>query len=62
MVSAGTTRGALENKAMKTSASKTEIMSFGTAAGLRKLPAGSGCIYSGVETVEPVSVVRNVGV
>jgi len=37
-------------------------MWFGTAAGLRKLPAGSGRIYAGVEIVEPVSVVRNLGV
>jgi len=37
-------------------------MWFGTAAGLRKLPAGSGCTYAGVEFVEPVSVVRNLGV
>jgi len=34
----------------------------GTAAGLRKLPVGSGCIYSSVEIVEPVSVVRNLSV
>jgi len=37
-------------------------MWFGTSAGLHKLPAGSGHIYADVEIVEPVSVVRNLGV
>jgi len=46
-------------KRLQLNASKTEVIWFGTVAGLRKLPAGSGCIYAGVEIVEPVSVVRN---
>jgi len=37
-------------------------MWFGTTAGLRKLPAGSRRIYAGVEIVELVSIVRNLGV
>ena len=37
-------------------------MWFGTANGLSKLLAGSGCIYAGSEIVKPVSVVRNLGV
>jgi len=49
-------------KCLELKASKTEAMWFGTAAGLLKLHAGSGCIYAGVEIVEPVSVVRNLGV
>jgi len=49
-------------KRLQLNASKTEVMWFDTAADLRKLPAGSGCIYAGFEIVEPVSVVRNVGV
>jgi len=38
---------------------QTEVMWYGTAAGLRKRPAGSGSIYAGTEFVEPVSVVRD---
>jgi len=49
-------------KRLQLNASKTKVMWFGTAAGLRKLSAGSGCIYAGVEIVEPVSVVQNLGV
>jgi len=37
-------------------------MWYGTAAGLRKRPAGSGSICAGTEVVEPVSVVRDPGV
>jgi len=38
------------------------VMWYGTAAGLRKRPAGSGSIYVGTEVVELVSVVRDLGV
>jgi hypothetical protein len=49
-------------KRLQLNASKTEVMWFGTAAGLRKLPTGSGCIHAGIEIVKPVSIVRNLGV
>jgi len=54
----------VRSQAPSTNASKTEVMWFGTAACLCKLPAGSGlgCIYAGVEIVEPVSVVQNLRV
>ena len=38
------------------------MMWFGTAASLRKRPAGSGSICAGAEVVEPASVVRDLGV
>ena len=38
------------------------MMWFGTAASLRKRPTGSGSICAGAEVVEPVSVVRDLGV
>jgi Reverse transcriptase (RNA-dependent DNA polymerase) len=50
------------SKRLQLNASKTEVMWFGTANGLRKLPTVSGRIYAGIEIVKPVLVVRNLGV
>ena len=36
-------------------------MCYGTAAGLRKRPAGSGSICAAAEVVEPMSVVHDLG-
>ena len=41
---------------------KTEIMWFRITAGLRKLPPQAGSIHVDQSVVEPVSVVRDLGV
>lgn len=50
------------SKRLQLNAGKTEVMWYGTAAALRKRPAGSGSICAGTEVVEPVSVIRDLGV
>jgi len=49
-------------KRLQLNAGKTEVMWYGTAAGLRKRTAGSGSVCAGTEVVEPVFVVRDLGV
>ena len=49
-------------KRLQLNSSKTEVMSFGTTAGLRKLPSGSERYSDCPEVVKPASVIRYLGV
>ena len=50
------------SKRLQLNASKTEVLWFGTAALLRKVPKCDRTIRVGGSVVEPVSVVRDLGV
>ena len=50
------------SKHLQLNASKTEVLWFGTAAQLRKVPKCDRTIRVGGSVVEPVSVVRDLGV
>ena len=50
------------SKRLQLNGSKTKIMWFGTTAGLRKIPPQVGCFHVDQSVVEPVSVVRDLGV
>jgi hypothetical protein len=49
-------------KRLQLNADKTEVLWFGTAANLRKIPSDSCRIHVGSRAVEPVTVVRDLGV
>lgn len=49
-------------KRLQLNADKTEVLWFGTKANLRKIPPGSGSIQIGPRVVEPITVVRDLGV
>jgi Reverse transcriptase (RNA-dependent DNA polymerase) len=49
-------------KRLQLNAGKTDVMWFGTAAMLRKMPSGHRGISTNVGVIEPVSVVRDLGV
>jgi len=55
-------QGWVSDSEVKDNAGKTAVMWYGTATGLRKQLAGSVSICAGIEVVEPVSVVRDLGV
>jgi Reverse transcriptase (RNA-dependent DNA polymerase) len=50
------------SKRLQLNASKTEVLWFGTAAQLRKVPKCDSTIRVGGSAVEPVSVIRDLGV
>jgi predicted nucleic acid binding AN1-type Zn finger protein len=50
------------SKRLQLNGNKTEVMWFGTPAGLRKIPPQAGSIHVDHSVVEPVSAVRDLGV
>ena len=50
------------SKRLQLNATKTEVLWFGSAANLRKIPPGSGSVHAGSSVIEPLSVVRDLGV
>jgi hypothetical protein len=50
------------SKRLQLNDSKTEVLWFGSAANLRKIPLGSCAIFAGPSVIEPVTVVRDLGV
>lgn len=50
------------SKRLQLNADKTEILWFGSAANLRKMPPDGGSLRVGQSVVEPVTVVRDLGV
>ena len=50
------------SKRLQLNATKTEVLWFGSAANLRKIPSGSGSVHAGSSVIEPLCVVRDLGV
>ena len=50
------------SKRLQLNAKKTEVLWFGTAVGLRKVDPADRCLTIGSEVIQPVDVVRDLGV
>ena len=54
--------GWCDSRRLQLNTGKTEVMWFGSAANLKKLPPNVKQLHFGVDTIEPVDVVRDLGV